>query len=506
VRQLSGLDSTFLHLDGDTQYGHIAGLSVFAKPEDEDYEPREAWRNQLSQRIGQLDPLRRRLRRVPFGLDHPFWVDDPEFDLDFHVRAEHLVHGDDDELRALIAELITKPLDLRRPLWESYAIDGLSGDRFAILTKLHHATVDGAAGVELLTLMLDEQPGPVPAMAPADGWSAKPMPNDLEVLAAAAGSMLRKPIKAAFLAAQLTQAVASSVRNPVLHSAAGQVVTGLRSVATRRPVEVSGPLPRLRAPATPFNGPLTSRREFAFGSASLAMIKGIKAHFGVSVNDIVLAACAGGLRTWLDEREALPAEPLIAVVPIASKASKKDRWSNRVSVAVASLPTDEAERADRVAKVHEAMNEAKGWFEAVPADALTDFAEFPPPAVFAVAMRAAARFGRARRMPVNIAISNVPGPRQPLYSAGARLLHYYPVSTIMEGTGLNITVHSYQDSLDFGLVACPDLVPDVGDVLDDVLDELVALAADAGMAADSVTRGSPPSERGEGRPSTKSYT
>jgi len=164
---------------------------------------------------------------------------------------------------------------------------------------------------------------------------------------------------------------------------------------------------------------------------------------------------------------------------------------------VTSLPTNEPNRAKRVAMVHESMNEAKAWFDAVPAEALTDFAEFPPPAVFALAMRAAARFGRARRMPVNIVISNVPGPREPLYVAGARLLHYYPVSTIMEGTGLNITVHSYEGNLDFGLVACPDLVPDVGEVLDAVLDELTELAGEMVLSSDSVTRGSPASERPE---------
>lgn len=408
MRQLSGLDSAFLHVDGDTQYGHIAGLSVFAKPDGDDYDPRAAWRNQLSERIGQLDPLRRRLRRVPFDLDHPFWVDDPDFELDFHVRSEQLLRGDDEELRALIARLITTQLDLRRPLWESYVIEGLTDDRFAILTKLHHATVDGAAGVELLTLMLDDSPAPAPARPVLDGWSAKPMPNDLAVLAAAAGSMVRKPVKAAFLVAQLTRGMASSLRNPVLHAAANQMVSGLRSVATRRPPEASGPLPRLRAPSTPFNGPLTPRREFVFASASLTMVKELKSHFGVTVNDIVLAACAGGLRTWLDQHDAIPEDPLVAVVPVASKVSTKDRWSNRVSVAVVSLPSDEPGRAERVIKVHESMNEAKGWLDAVPADALTDFAQFPPPAVFSLAMRAAARFGRARRMPINIAVSNVP--------------------------------------------------------------------------------------------------
>lgn len=497
MKQLSGLDSAFLHLDGSTQYGHIAGLSVFARPDGGHYDPRAAWRNQLSGRIGRLDPLRRRLCRVPFDLDRPFWVDDPDFDLDFHVRYERLDRGDDDDLNSLVAQLITTQLDLRRPLWESYVIDGLAGDRFAILTKLHHATVDGAAGVELLTLMLDDFPEPPPDRAVHDGWRAKPMPSDVKILAASARSMVRKPLKAAVLAAQLTRGVAALLRNPVAQAAADQMLARLRGLATRRPAEVSGPRPRLRAPATPFNGPLTPRREFVFGSVSLDMVRELKARFGVTVNDVVLAACAGGLRAWLGARGEIPDDPLVAVVPVASKASTKDRWSNRVSIAVTSLPTNEPNRAKRVTMVHESMNEAKAWFDAEPAEALTDFAEFPPPAVFALAMRAAARFGRARRMPVNIVISNVPGPRESLYVAGARLLHYYPVSTIMEGTGLNITVHSYEGNLDFGLVACPDLVPDVGEVLNAVLDELTGLAGEMVLSSDSVTRGSPASERPE---------
>jgi WS/DGAT/MGAT family acyltransferase len=242
--------------------------------------------------------------------------------------------------------------------------------------------------------------------------------------------------------------------------------------------EVTGPLPRLSAPPTPFNAPITARRQFAFASTSLEAVKDIKREVGASVNDVVMAICAGGLRTWLQDHDALPAEPLTAMIPVSIRTGDEvERWTNRVSGIFATLPTDEPDPLERVRRVNEAMGDAKALFDAVPADALTDFAQFPPPAVFARAMRLATRV----RMPVNLVISNVPGPREALYAAGARLLHYYPVSTIIDGQGLNITVQSYRDTLDFGLVAARDLVSDLPVLLDAILDDLVALGKATGI-------------------------
>jgi WS/DGAT/MGAT family acyltransferase len=212
-------------------------------------------------------------------------------------------------------------------------------------------------------------------------------------------------------------------------------------------------------------------------------VKEVKNALGATVNDIVMAMCAGGLRRWLEDHEELPELPMVAMVPVSTRSGEEpERWTNRVSAIFATLPTDEPDPLLRVGRVHEAMLGAKGLFDAVPAEALTDFAQFPPPAVFARAMRTAMRLTASRFMPpVNVTISNVPGPREPLYTAGARLLHYYPVSTILDGQGLNITVQSYLDSLDFGLVACRELVPDLWDLVDAVVDDLGELAKAAGI-------------------------
>jgi WS/DGAT/MGAT family acyltransferase len=249
-----------------------------------------------------------------------------------------------------------------------------------------------------------------------------------------------------------------------------------------RPREERPSLPTAPPPRTPFNQPITPHRKLAIGSASLADVKRIKSAFGVTLNDVVMAVCAAGVRDWLERHDALPDDPLIALVPVSIRTGEEeDRWTNRVSMLSTVFPTDEPDPVERIRRVHEAMATSKELFRAVPAERLTDFAEFSPPAVFARAMRLSATLHLGSRLaPGNLVVSNVPGPRKPLYSAGARLQHYYPLSVITEGQGLNITVHSYLDHLDFGLVCCPELVPDVQSMLDAILADIDALT---GLAA-----------------------
>ena len=492
MKQLSGLDASFLYLETPAQFGHVSSLSVFARPDNAGYDPLAAWRDQIARRLHLLEPLRRRLREVPFGLDHPFWVDDPAFDLDFHVRHTAAPPpGTDAQLADLVARLVGRPLDRRRPLWETYVIEGLPDDRFGILTKVHHATIDGASGAELLTLMLDTDPAGDDVAPPEAEWRPERLPSDGEVLARAAASLARKPARAVLLGARTARELGRATRNPILVAAANQVRDGLRgplgavlNLGRERSPEgrAVGPLPSGGAPRTPFNATITPHRKFAFRSTSLDAVKGIKNALGATVNDVVMAVCAGGIRTWLEQHDALPDRPLVAMVPVSIRTGEEtERWTNRVSSIFASLPTDEPDPVERVRRIHDAMGNAKQLFDAVPADALTDFAEFPPPAVFGRAMRLATRLTGRFNSPVNLVISNVPGPRHPLYAAGAKLLHYYPVSTIVDGQGLNVTVQSYLDTLDFGLVACRELVPDVQDMVDAMLDDLVALGKVTGV-------------------------
>jgi diacylglycerol O-acyltransferase / wax synthase len=491
MKQLSGLDATFLYMETPSQFGHVSSLSIFQRPEDPNYEPFTAWRSQIERRIHLLEPLRRKLRDVPMRLDHPFWVDDDEFDLDFHVRNTAIPPpGSDAKLADLVARIVGRPLDRTRPLWETYVIEGLPDERFGILTKVHHATVDGASGAELLTLMLDSTPEG-DELPEAEEWIPERPPSSTEVLARALTNLARKPGRFIVLGSRTVRDLGRATRNPALTAAANQVRDGLRgpvgallNIGRERSPEtdVRGPLPALSAPPTPFNAPITAHRRFAFRSTSLESVKGIKNALGATVNDVVMAVCAGGLRTWLEQQDALPEKPLGAMIPVSIRTGEEtDKWTNRVSAIFAPLPTDEADPVKRVERVHEAMANAKDLFDAIPADALTDFAQFPPPAVFARAMRVATRLTSRVNLPVNLTISNVPGPRQPLYAAGSKLLHYYPVSTIIDGQGLNITVQSYLDTLDFGLVSCRELVPNLWDMLDAILDDLGNLGKATGV-------------------------
>ena len=490
MKQLTGIDATFLFMETSSQFGHVSSYSVYERP-DRDYEPLAAWRRQIARRLHLLEPLRRRLRVVPLGLDHPYWIDDPDFDLDFHVRHTAAAPpGDDHQIGELVARIVARPLDRSRPLWESYVIEGLADDRFAILTKVHHATVDGASGVELLTLMLDHDPEG-DELPTAEEWTPDRVPSDGEMILRGLGGLIRKPARAALLTARTGREIGLMTRNPVMVAAANQVRSGLRgplgtllNLGRQREEagEAVGPLPSFTPPRTPFNAPISPHRRFAFRSVPLQTIKDIKSALGATVNDVVMAVCAGGLRSWLMKHDALPDGPLVAMVPVSVRTGEEaERWTNRVSAIMASLPVDEPDPIERVRRVHEAMVDAKQLFDAVPAESLTDFAQFPPPAVFALAMRTATRLTNRYGMPVNVTISNVPGPREPLYTAGAKLLHYYPVSTIVDGQGLNITVQSYLDTLDFGLVSCRELVPDLWDMVDAMVDEVWTLTEVAGL-------------------------
>lgn len=495
MKQLTGLDATFLYMETATQFGHVSGLSIYRRPPDEpDYDPLTRWREEIEWRLHRLEPLRRRVRDVPFRLDHPYWEDDADFDIEYHVRHTAVPPpGGDHQLGELVARLIGRPLDRRRPLWESYVIEGLPDDRFAILTKIHHATVDGASGAELLSMMLDDsRDGDASRDAgPGETWLPESSRSSTAVLATAAVGLVRKPGRALVLGARTAREVGRATRNPVMVAAANQLRANLRGPLgavlnvgrERSPVgQVAGPLPRGMAPPTPFNQTITAHRRFAFRSTSLTAVKKVKNAMGATVNDVVMAMCAGGLRRWLDDHDALPDKALVAMVPVSIRTGEEaERWTNRVSAIFASLPTDEAEPLERVRRVHEAMMGAKGIFDAVPAESLTDFTQFAPPAVFSQAMRTALRLTGRFTSPVNLVVSNVPGPRESLYTAGAELEHYYPVSTIVDGQGLNITVQSYRDTLDVGLVACRELVPDLWDMVDAIVEELAVLGKAAGV-------------------------
>jgi WS/DGAT/MGAT family acyltransferase len=486
------MDVTFLNMETPTTFGHVASLNLFDATGPGGDNVLETTKQVFLDRIGALEPLRRRLVEVPLGLDLPYWVDDPNFDIDFHVR-HHAVPppGTPQQLSDVISRIHSRPLDRSRPLWELYVIEGIDEGRlFATFTKVHHATVDGAAGAIMLASLLDTEPEPAP-VAPVR-WTAEPLPTDQQLIQRTVVEYLKKPEKAIRLTTRAIRELASATQSGGLRTLASivaQPVPGPLGAFMRRRIrgvdhEIDDPphLPYTAAPRTPWNASIGPHRRFAYTTLSLEDARAIRRSLGCTFNDVVMALCSGVLRRYLEKHDALPKDSLIAGVPISVRTGDEaDTYQNRVSMLLADLATNEPDPLQRLARVRASMNKAKTSFKAIPAETLQDFTQFAPPAVAARAMRMVSRLKIADRTapPFNLVISNVPGPNFPLYSGGAELKHFYPVSICTDGQGLNITVQSYNGSLDFGFIVDRDLVPDVwilADLIHEEMAELLALA------------------------------
>ncbi len=480
MRQLTSLDTQFLALENSRQSGHVAGMAVL--------DPSTAPGGTLTaadiqalivERLPMLPPLRWRLAEVPLGLDYPYWVDDAGFDLDFHVRELALPSpGSDDQLAEQVARITSRPLDRARPLWELYLIHGLSSGHVAMLTKIHHAVIDGISGAEIMGLLLDLGPdGPLPPSAPKWRGRAEEMPSSREMLARAALGIPRYPLR---MLRALPRAIPNVEDTPFATlpgaALAGAVTSRLRGLLGGEAV-VDGSQ-RLTAPRTSFNGRITPHRRFAFGQLSLGEVKAIKNHYGCTVNDAIVSICAGAVRRWLIEHEELPDQPLVAQVPVSVRNEEQiGTYGNRILLMSAPLFTNVADPVERLALTHDALNDMKVRHRALPATLLQDANHFIPPAIFARAAQLTFRLSTsgAAHPTWNLVISNVPGPQIPLYCAGARLVANYPVSVITDGMGLNITVMSYLGSLDFGIVADRDQMPDLHRLLDWLRDGVAEL-------------------------------
>ena len=493
MKQLGGMDAGFLHMESPTTYGHVSSLMVFESLPGGGGASLDIAKRTILSNIADLPPYRRRLVTVPLGLDLPYWIDDPNFDIDYHVR-HHAVPppGTPQQLADVVSRIISRPLDRSRPLWELYVIEGIEGGTYtAQLNKIHHATIDGAAGVLLLRMLLADNPESVPAETTPQ-WPVEDIPSAGRLLSKTAAEFVRRPEKAVRQGIKTIRAVAASTHNPVLAMVGDALAKPLPGpiggyIASRlrgdRPNNDDLPaLPALSAPRTPFNATISPHRRFAFTTIPLERARDIRRAFDVTFNDVVMALCAGTLRTYLLGHDALPEQPLIAMVPISVRSGNEDDlFQNRVSGLTCELATDEPDPVARLQRIARRMVVAKDRFDPVSADALQDFTRFAPPVVAAQAMRMMSRLRWADRVssPVNVVISNVPGPNEPLYCGGAELKHFYPVSTINDGVGLNLTVQSYNGNLDFGFVGDRELVPDIWsltDILHSEMDELHRLA------------------------------
>jgi diacylglycerol O-acyltransferase / wax synthase len=461
VKRLSGLDATFLYMETPTCHMHVCGLAV--------YDPSEApggWsvdkvREVYQSRLHLAPPFRQRLVEVPFGLHHPLWIEDPDFDIDHHIHhVTAPAPGSPRELAELASHLVTIQLDRTRPLWEMWVIDGLEHGYVAVLSKLHHAAIDGESGTELTVATLDLSPE-IAVHEPETEWVPDKIPNEVELLSYATTSLARQPVR-------------------VLKSLQRSIGAGLDIRRRNRMPETDPPPAPFAAPRTSFNAALSRNRTFAPITLSLSDVKRVKNAFGTTLNDVVLALCAGAIRRYLDDRGETPDAPLVAMVPISVRTAEQNgSMGNQVSSALTSLATDVADPVERLHVISHKMRDVKSQQELIGATTLQDWAEFAAPAVAARAARLYSRTKMANRhRPLfNVTISNVPGPPFPLYLAGGRMVHNYPLGPIYDGGGLNITVMSYIDNLDFGLVGCPELIPDIWTIAEGLRTSLGELLA-----------------------------
>jgi WS/DGAT/MGAT family acyltransferase len=497
MHQLTGLDTSFLRLETRSTYGHVSGLTIYDPSTTQTGElTLEDFKRLLSSRLHLLPPFRWRLAEVPFKLDDPYWIEAPEFDLDFHLREIALAPpGDDHQLAEQVARIAARPLDRSRPLWELYLIHGLQGGRTGVLTKMHHAAIDGVSGAEIMGILLDVTPQPREVPPPDGDWKPERPPHDVEMLGRGVAGALTRPVKMLRMAPRTLPSLADvpgmgNVPGVDTLSRASARIARLGSGGDGRLLERQ----QLTAPRTSLNGPISPHRRFSFGSVSLADVKAVKDAFGLTVNDVVMSMCTDALRTWLIDHAELPDDPLLAMVPVSVRSEdRQGAFGNQVSIMVVPLPTNEPDRRRRLSLMQDAMRAAKERHRATPATLMQDFAEFIPPAIAARATRVITGITAAGRFSplFNVVISNVPGPQFPLYSAGARMLGNYPVSAITDGVGLNMTVMSYDGKLDFGLVACREMVPDIWALMGHVqtsLEELKELAGES-TAAQSAAAG-----------------
>ncbi len=470
MKPLSGMDASFLYMETPSQHSHVVGVLLLDPMEGSNFSF-ERVVHTLQARIHLLDPFRRRLVHVPFDLGHPVWIEDPDFDLEAHIhRATLRAPGTLHELADMVGDIASRPLDRSRPLWELHLIEGLDDGRVGFVSRMHHAAIDGVTGADLMANLFDLEPDAPDPEPPAEPWQPEAVPSDLELMAHAVQGIARRPRT---MLKVLTNTVKSAV----------DIVQRQREAAAEgRP----SPAVPFTAPRVRWSGAITPHRSVAFGKASLDDMRHIKSTFGTTVNDVVLAACTQTLRQYLVAHDDLPDSPLVCSVPVSVHGKSEHEGTNQVSTMFVRLPVQIEDPVEQLKTINAETREAKEMQNAIGADMLQDFAQFVPPTLFNRAMRLYSNLNLAdRHRPVhNLIVSNVPGPPIPLYTAGARVAGVYPFGPLLEGAGLNLTVLSNMGHVDFGVIACRELVPDVWDIADGFADAVLLLKKRADEEAD----------------------
>jgi WS/DGAT/MGAT family acyltransferase len=459
--RLTGLDSSFLHLEHDSTHMHVASCSIFEGPAPA-YDDLVA---EIVSRLHLVPRYRQRLAFVPLNQGRPVWVDDPHFNVDFHVRHTALPRpGSDDKLKSLCGRIFSQALDRSRPLWEIWLVEGLTGGRFALLSKAHHALVDGVSGVDIATVLFDTSPDPMPVAPPDHEWIPRPLPTGAQLLADAL-------LERATVPGEIVRGVRATLRGP-RHMAArlGRTLGGVGAVAKAG----------LRsAPPSPLNVRIGPHRRFTWVEADLDQFKAIKNSLGGTVNDVVLAAVAGALGRYLrihgEETENCV---LKAMVPVSVRVdAERGALGNRVAAMWAPLPVGVTDPVARLLTISHEMEGIKRSHQAVGAQVLTELTGFAPPTIMAQAARL-----QARQRMFNLVVTNVPGPQFPLYVLGRLLESMYPMVPLAENQALGVAIMSYNGALDFGLNADYDTLSDLEALAEELRASIEELVAAAGAA------------------------
>lgn len=470
MHRVPGRDAIFLYMESPAHHMHVAFAAVLDPSAvlgrvPGPVEIYERLRSLLEQRLHLFPPFRQRLVEVPFGLHHPVFVEDPEFDLSFHLRRAALpTPGGDRALEEFVGDLVSRPMDRSRPLWEIFVVEGLEQGRWALVAKAHHAIVDGTGGNEILVNLLDLSPDVREVEPPAETWKPEHIPSDAKLLGSALAATATSP--------------------PQLLRALGQTAGTVARVARRALAGNDEPPLVTLGPRTMLNQPVSARRQVAFGEISLDEVKRVKNAFSATVNDVVLAMCGRGLRRYLAAHGEELSSQLVAAVPISIRVEDHDAVGNRVAGMTIPLADDADDPGEQMVRIRTVTGPAKERLGAITADLLTDWTEFATPALAVQAFRFYASSGLSHRVrPVaNVTISNVPGPNIPLFVAGSRLERMYPVGPIVPGQALNVTVVSYLGRMFVSVVGCPDVLPGLDGVVSDIgkgLTELLGAAESA---------------------------
>lgn len=469
MSRLGGLDASLLAMEDEVTHLHLGSTAVFEGPVP-------AFDDLRAMIVGKL-PLvpryRERVRRVPFAVARPVWAADPFFNPDYHIRHTGLpAPGSPDQLLNLIGRVMASKLDLTKPLWETWVVEGLEGGRWALISKMHHALVDGITGTALLAVLLDDQPEP--SRPVPDTWRPEPEPSGLRLLGDALADYVTSPYEQLSAARALRDVPRSALRR------VGGLASGIAALAGRTRA----------APPSSLIGPIGPHRRYGWARADLDEVAAIRRGLGgddgpvpgVTVNDIVLAAVTRGFRELLAARGEQPEYRVVrSLVPMSIQEEAQGTYINRISAVVVELPVGMADPVTRLGAIREQMGGITRSRQAVAAETLTSLSGFAPPLLLAIGTRVATRTAsRMSAYSVHTVTTNAPGPREPLYALGRRMVEVFPYSTIIAPARVGVAVFSYLDRLTFGVTADFDAVPDIDVFCDGLADEISELRAAAG--------------------------